>query len=325
MDRREALVRLMADGALHSGPQLARALSCSRAAVWKSLQALPDWGLQVESVAARGYQLSCPLDLLDPDTIVAGLPAQAAAQLNDLQVAWTADSTNLRLVETAPPAPGKALAMLAEFQTGGRGRRGRRWQSPLGSGVCLSLSWQFSYPPPGLSALGPAVGVMLRRELADYSADARLKWPNDIVTAGGKLAGLLIDVQGESDGPVHVVIGVGVNVSRTPVLPAEETSALPPVCLADGGQLPARNVLAAGLIDALLSGLPKFAVEGFASFADEWQRWDAFQGQTVWVSVGETRHAGIARGISPEGALLLEIDGQLEQLYSGDVSLRAAA
>ncbi len=325
MDRREALVRLMADGELHSGPNLAAALDCSRAAIWKALQTLPEWGLSVESLPSRGYRLHRPLDLLDAATITGSLTSPAAAKLADLHLAWVTDSTNRQLVERAPPAPGSALAMLAEFQSGGRGRRGRSWQSPLGSGLCLSLSWQFSHAPPGLAALGPAVGVMLRKVLVGFAADIGLKWPNDIVTAQGKLAGLLIEVKGESDGPVHAVIGVGVNVSQAPELPDDEPAALPTACLADSGRPPVRSVLAAALIGALISGLPEFQAAGFAAFADDWQRWDAYKGQAVWVTIGTVRRAGIARGISPQGALLLEIDGRLESLYSGDVSLRVAA
>ena len=319
-------MRLLADGHLHSGPQLAAALGCSRSAVWKSLQGLEDWGLQLESLPGRGYRLAAPLDLLDAERILASLSSDAGPRLEDLALFWVTDSTNRRLQSGPAPAPGKARACLAEFQTGGRGRRGRQWFSPLASGLCLSLSWRFDTPPSGITALGPAVGAMLREVLAGPAADARLKWPNDIVTGRGKLAGLLLEVDGEAEGPLTVVVGIGINVSARPELPPGDAAALPPASLADSGQVPSRSRLAALVIDALVRGLRQFEVEGFAPFADRWAHWDAFRDRPVTVTVaGQPPRGGIARGVASDGALLLEAGGRVEALYSGDVSLRAAA
>ena len=319
-------MRLLADGHLHSGPQLAAELGCSRAAVWKALQQLEAWGLMLESLPGRGYQLAAPLDLLDAEQVLAELSLDARQRLEDLALYWVTDSTNRRLQLGPSPASGSARACLAEFQTGGRGRRGRRWFSPLASGLCLSLSWRFDTPPPGITALGPAVGAMLREALASQAADARLKWPNDIVTDNGKLAGLLLEVEGETEGPLTVVVGIGVNVSARPGLPPGEVAALPPASLADSGRVPSRSWLAAQLIDALVCGLQQFATEGFAPFADRWEHWDAFRDRRVTVTVaGQPPRGGIARGIAPDGALLLEAGGRVETLYSGEVSVRAAA
>jgi len=317
---------LLADGALHSGPQLAAVLGCSRSGVWKALQGLEDWGLELDSLPGRGYRLAAPLDLLDADQILVGLSADVAKRLEDLALYWVTDSTNRRLQLGPSPTTGSARACLAEFQTGGRGRRGRRWLSPLGSGLCLSLSWRFDAPPPGITALGPAVGAMLREALAGPAADARLKWPNDIVTTRGKLAGLLLEVDGEAEGPLNVVLGIGVNVSARPSLPPGDHAVLPPASLADSGAVPSRCWLAARVIDALVRGLRQFEREGFAPFADRWMHWDAFRDRAVTVtSAGQPPRGGIARGIASDGALLLEAGGRIEALYSGDVSLRAAA
>jgi BirA family biotin operon repressor/biotin-[acetyl-CoA-carboxylase] ligase len=326
VDSREALVRLLADGELHTGPQLAAALGCSRSAVWKALQGLEHWGLQLDSLPGRGYQLAAPLDLLDAEQIHAELKPDVGQRIVDLSLHWVTDSTNRRLQSEPAPSGGCARICLAEFQTGGRGRRGRRWFSPLASGLCLSLAWRFDTPPPGIAALGPAVGAMLREALAGPAADARLKWPNDIVTERGKLAGLLLEVDGEADGPLTVVIGIGVNVSDRPSLPPGDKAALPPASLSDSGRVPSRSRLAAQIIDALVRGLRQFQAEGFAPFADHWAIWDAFRDRPVTVTVaGQPPRGGIARGVAADGALLLEAGGRIETLYSGDVSLRAAA
>ena len=319
-------MRLLADGQLHSGPQLAAALGCSRAAVWKALQRLDERGLMLESLPGRGYQLAAPLDLLDAEQVLAELSPDAAERLEDLALCWETDSTKRRLQRGPPPISGPARVCRAVFLPGGRGRRGRRWISPLASGLCLSLSWRFDTPPPGITALGPAVGAMLREALAGHAADARLKWPNDIVTDSGKLAGLLLEVGGEAEGPLTVVVGIGVNVSVRPGLPPGEVAALPPASLADSGRVPSRSRLAAQFIDALVRGLQQFELEGFAPFADRWAHWDAFRNRPVTVTVaGQPPRGGIARGIAPDGALLLEAGGRVETLYAGDVSLRAAA
>src|SRR5690606_15933943 len=112
------------------------------------------------------------------------------------------------------PAPGGTLAAcIAEYQTGGRGRRGRSWRMPLGAGLCLSLGWQFERIPPELAALTLAVGVVVRRVLAETAAiELRLKWPNDLVWDERKLGGILLEMSAEAHGGCHVVIGVGLNV-----------------------------------------------------------------------------------------------------------------
>jgi len=318
-------VRLLADGKLQSGPQLAAALGCSRSAVWKALHGLEDWGLSLESLPGSGYRLAAPLDLLDADRVRTCLSPDVTERLEVLELHWLTDSTNRRLQLGPTPATGRTRVCLAEFQTGGRGRRGRRWESPLAGGLCLSLNWRFDTPPPEFTALGPAFGAMLREVLAGEAADARLKWPNDIVTTRGKLAGLLVEVDGEAEGPLTVVAGIGINVSMRPSLPPGDEAPLPPASLADSGRLPSRSRLAAQVIDALVRGLLQFEREGFAPFAAGWANWDAFRDRQVMVTVsGQPPRGGIARGIAPDGALLLESGGRVQSLYSGDVSLRAA-
>lgn len=326
MARREQLVALLADGAVHPGPQLAAALGCSRTAVWKQLHALEAFGLQVEALPGRGYRLRQAVELLDAAQIRAALPAGVRRQLHGLEVCFSTDSTSERLRSMPPPPSGQAQVLLAEYQSRGRGRRGRHWLAPLGDGLCLSVGWAFARPPPDLPALGLAAGVAVLEALRASGAEVGLKWPNDVIAGDGKLAGLLVDVSGELAGPLYAVVGVGVNLRVSEALRgalAGEDS-LPPVGLASLlAAPPGRNAVAAALIAGLVETLERFSRQGFAPFADAWRRADQLAGRPVTVVSGERRRQGIARGIAADGSLLLEVDGTLESVLSGDVSLRA--
>src|SRR6185295_7804725 len=147
----EQLLALLADGKPHSGEELARAFAVSRAAVWKHVAKLADWGLAVDAMPGVGYRLRRGIDLLDAAALRSALAAHVAARLASLEVFTQLESTNRHLLGAPPPAPGMLRACIAEYQTAGRGRRGRRWSAPLGSGLCLSVGWQFADAPAGLS------------------------------------------------------------------------------------------------------------------------------------------------------------------------------
>lgn len=327
MSRRLEVLRLLADGREHSGESLAAALGVSRAAIWKQVQQLADWGLVVEATPGRGYRLAAALDLLDESRLRAALPADAAARLRRLTVADELDSTNAALLEAPPVPAGRLDACLAEFQSRGRGRRGRSWVAPFASGLCLSLGWTFRDAPPQLSALSLAVGTGVLRALAALGiAGVGLKWPNDLVHSMRKLGGILIELRAEAAGPAFVVIGLGLNVA----LPAAARAALgasglPVASLDDFCDPPPRSLLAAAVIGQLERVLAEFEHSGFAPFAGEWRAADALAAQPARILLGDRRIEGVARGIDDDGALLLEADGRLQRFVAGEVSLRPAA
>lgn len=330
MALREDLIRALADGALHPGRGLAAALGVTRSAVWKQVHALGDLGLEVVVDGRRGYRLARPLELLDAGRIEAHLDPAARACCEGISVAGITDSTSARLAAAPSPPPGTWRALLAEYQTGGRGRRGRRWLSPYGSGLCLSVSWSFPAAPRDLPALSLAAGLAVLRALAAAGAvGLALKWPNDVVLAGGKLGGVLVDVDGEARGPLRVIVGVGLNLAVPGGLAAEVTAegGLPPTGL--DATLPGaparRNELAARVCGALAALLEAFARDGFGPLADEWRRHDALFGQEVTVRQGDGAVSGIARGIAPDGALLVEREDALAVVVAGDVTLRGGS
>jgi BirA family biotin operon repressor/biotin-[acetyl-CoA-carboxylase] ligase len=327
MNAREELARLLADGNVHSGAALARQLKCSRTAIWKQLHQLQSIGLEMTSVPGRGYKLDAPLELLDAAAIRDAL--RPPSILESLDVFNCIDSTSDRLRSMPLTDSGKMRAVLAEYQTGGRGRRGREWLSPYGSGLCLSVNWCFPAAPRDLPALSLAAGVAVTRALAELDlGDLGLKWPNDIVAAGGKLGGLLVDVQGESGGPISVIIGVGLNFAVSKKLRNQLSSGegLPPAGLRQlaADQDVSRNAVAANIISEQYAMLATFAESGFAAFADEWRRYDCMKGQQVTVRIGSDVRSGASAGIGADGALLLRENGRTHQIVSGEVTLRRA-
>ncbi len=328
MSLRIELIRALADGGLHSGASLAGRLGVSRSAVWKQVHQLQAFGLEVVAEGRRGYRLVAPLELLDAERVSAGLTAAARASCANLQVAAVLESTNLALAAALPPPPGAWCGLIAEYQTGGRGRRGRQWLSPFGSGLCLSFSWSFASAPRELPALSLAAGVALSRALARSGiAGHALKWPNDVLLDGAKVAGLLVDVDGDSRGPLRAVVGVGINLTVSRALGAAVAAAggLAPAGLATHRGAIGRNALAGAILSALHEVLTEFAASGFAPFLAEWRSHDGLAGREVRVRDGAAELVGVSRGIGPDGALLLEQAGDVRRILSGDVSLRVAA
>jgi BirA family biotin operon repressor/biotin-[acetyl-CoA-carboxylase] ligase len=327
--RRQRLLELLSDGAFHSGEKLAKRLRVSRGGIWKIVTALRTLGVEIQSVPRQGYRLPRPVDLYDKAAILAAASERARASLERTDVLLTVDSTN-RFVADIDDAleAGRAQLCVAELQNAGRGRRGRSWIAPFGSGICMSVGWQFAEPPPTFSALSLAVGVAIVKALRRLGAeDVGLKWPNDLVWKGRKLGGVLIEMRGESSGPSHVVIGIGMNVRMPTVirlLLAEQQAAI----IADVQEIlrertPNRNQLVACVVSELVAMLNTFATEGFAPYHAAWQQLDALSAAPVKVISGAQTTLGIAQGVDLDGTLLVDVDGEIRRFVSGEVSLRA--
>jgi BirA family biotin operon repressor/biotin-[acetyl-CoA-carboxylase] ligase len=265
-------------------------------------------------------------DLLEAGEIRRALPQWPRERLRGLEVHGELDSTSNRLLAVTDLPPGRFDACLAEFQTAGRGRRGRRWLAPPASGLCLSVNWNFGERPSALGALSLAAGVAVLRALGRLGARGlALKWPNDIVHEGRKLGGVLIDLRGEAVGPAYVVVGVGINV-RLPAatLAALATEGPGATDLAALGTRCSRNELAAAVITELARMLEEFGARGVAAFADEWRAADALANRRVRVLQGGQVLEGLARGVDADGALLVEAPGGERRVLSGEVSVRSA-
>lgn len=319
------LLVLLADGRLCSGEWLAKELAVSRAAIWKGVQRLRALGIGIQALPRRGYRLAVPLELLDAGRVEAQLDARHRERLRRLEVLFEVDSTNTRLLDAPPPPPGSIDVCLTELQRAGRGRRGRRWIAPFGTGVAMSAAWTFSDGAGALPALSLAVGVAITRALSRAGAvGVALKWPNDIYFQDRKIGGVLIELKAEASGPAHVVIGIGINValpaaSRREIEAADvRVAAVADACAGE----PSRNRVAGAILDELLSMLCQFEREGFAAFRGAWAALDALRDRPACVSLADSRISGLARGVDAEGALLLETGTGLRRFVSGEASLR---
>jgi BirA family biotin operon repressor/biotin-[acetyl-CoA-carboxylase] ligase len=323
------LLRALALGEPVSGEALGRVLGTSRAAVWKAVRRLAGLGLDIESLHGRGYRLDQPLTLLDADVIMRALPAAVAARVGTLVVLAETDSTNARVLAADLPV-GKLTVCLAEYQSAGRGRRGRRWLAPPASGICLSVGGRLPAAPSDYAALPPAVGVATAGTLEALGATGiGLKWPNDLLLDGGKLGGILIELRGEAQGPATIAVGLGLNVRLGAAARAEIRAAggLPPAELAAAmATAPDRNELAAVLVAAIAGCLDRAPGGLGDAVLAEWRQRDALWGRAVRIDDAGAPLSGLARGIDPSGALLLDLpDGTRRRVTAGEVSLRPVA
>lgn len=241
-----------------------------------------------------------------------------------VEVVTVTGSTNADLRQRADQlrAP---LLLAAEQQTAGRGRAGRSWLSAPADSLCFSLAWRFSGPITRLAGLPLAMGVALAEALRARAYPVTLKWPNDLLLDGAKLAGILVETvasRADPDVPaLWAVIGIGLNVRANP---ARDAGVAAPVA-ALGGDID-RNVLLAALADALVDALAVFDAQGLMPFVDRWQRWHAYAGLPVMiVEQGRVLHEGTAIGIDASGCLLVDTGRGSVVVAAGDLSLRPQA
>jgi len=231
-------------------------------------------------------------------------------------------STNAVLLERAEAGAPSGSVVVAATQTAGRGRRGRAWLSAPGDSLTFSLLWRFA-PGTAPAGLSLAAGLAVVRALAKLGAgEVALKWPNDLLKDGRKLGGILVELVSGAHGYSNVaaVIGIGLNLRLPAAMPEElrrQSAAL------DAAVDPDR--LLAVIMQESLAVLESFAAQGFAALRDAWRAHHAFENQPVrLLSDFAQQRAGICRGIADDGALLLEVDGRIERILSGELSLRPA-
>jgi BirA family biotin operon repressor/biotin-[acetyl-CoA-carboxylase] ligase len=241
-----------------------------------------------------------------------------------LEILDQTDSTNAHLMREASAGAPSGPVCLAEHQTAGRGRRGRVWVSPFGANLYLSVLWRYPIAPAQLGGLSLAAGTAVAAALHETGAEGlALKWPNDVLWGRRKLAGLLLEVAGEAQGPIHLVVGVGVNLHMEPAQGEAIDQPWTDLSAVLGGRRYGRNRLAAAVIEALIATLDLFGREGLNPFLEKWNRFDGFRGESVRVVLGDRVTEGVHAGIAGDGALLLETSDGVRRFQAGEVSLRA--
>ena len=262
------------------------------------------------------------VELLDGDSILAEIDERSGSSPVALRIASEVDSTNDRLL-AMPASQRHRMALLAEHQTSGRGRRGRRWVSPYGRNIYLSLGWTFESGASALGCLPLVVALAACDALAQAGLQGqRVKWPNDLLLDGRKLGGCLVDIQGDASGPSHAVMGVGLNLYMPAGLP--EAAAIDQPWTDLGAALPgqSRNRLAGLLLNAMLAKTSQFSSQGFQPLQAEWRARDGLAGQQVELSHASGTVCGRVLGITARGALRLQLSSGTGEYAAGEVSIR---
>ncbi len=323
----------LSDGKFHSGESLASQFGVTRATIWNAIQAIEQCGLEVFSVRGRGYQCAIKFTPLNSQIILQALannPTQVTLEVHD-----TLASTNTYLMQQAAKTA-QATCVVAQMQTGGRGRRGRTWQAGLGASLTFSLLWRFECGAAGLSGLSLAVGVALIRALNALGVNnAQLKWPNDVLVLqkqnpsqvhpqAQKLAGILIELQGDMDGPSVAVIGVGLNVNLPTAMQQSIDQATTDLTKILNAPVDANLVLAT-ILKHLTAVLNTFEKEGFEALHSEWTQYHAYHQQAVNLlhPDGSQTH-GVVKNVAHDGVLIVETSSGDARFMSGEISLRGA-
>jgi BirA family biotin operon repressor/biotin-[acetyl-CoA-carboxylase] ligase len=319
----ERVLDELAHGRFVSGADIGRRLGVSRGSVRNAVGRLRADGLVVHAVYGRGYRLERSIRALDGALIRARLGDRHPFLGDRVSIHRRIESTSSWLLARADSGDLHGRLCLAEFQTGGRGRRGRSWRAAPYRHLLLSLGWALARGPAGVTGLSLAAGVAVRQVLLAIGADAvRLKWPNDLLVGAAKLGGVLVDVVGEAAGHCQVVVGVGINVEEDVTLAegGAGTATLESVCR----HALDRSRLAADVALSLAAALEQFDRSGFAPFRDDWNRAHACRGKPVTIQSGDAPPlAGVALGVDDDGALWLRDGSGMERrVVTGDVSLR---
>ncbi|MFY0678694.1 MAG: bifunctional biotin--[acetyl-CoA-carboxylase] ligase/biotin operon repressor BirA [Neptuniibacter sp.] len=317
-----SLLSILADGRFHSGSELGETLGISRSAIWKHIRRLEEAGIEIYSVKGRGYRIPGGLDLLDLDQMRAGLREEIKSKIGICSLELITESTNGLAMQACQQGNCHGALYLAEQQTAGRGRRGREWVSPFARNLYFSLVWRFEQGIGALEGLSLVVGLSLVKAIENLGIQGvKVKWPNDLLFDEKKLAGILVEVNGEASGQCQVVIGVGLNVDMSDQ--GADKIDQPWVDLKSIADAPAeRNKILAEVLNELVSGLERFEDQGFAPMVAEWQSYNAHQEQEVALQVGKGTVTGVCKGVDPSGALLLETENGREIFFGGEVSLR---
>ncbi|EJD6402561.1 bifunctional biotin--[acetyl-CoA-carboxylase] ligase/biotin operon repressor BirA [Providencia rettgeri] len=312
------LIDILADAQIHSGEQLGDKLGMTRAAINKHIKTLRSWGLNIETVTGKGYKLPHQINLLNRAVI--------KKQISDVNIIVepVINSTNQYMLERIPSLK-SGDTCLAEYQSAGRGRRGRQWVSPFGCNLYLSMYWKLDQGPAAAIGLSLVVGIVIAETLNKISQEkVKVKWPNDLYMNDKKLAGILVELTGKTGDAAHIIIGIGINIGMNKNnIESSNTITQEWSSLRDEVEDIERNELSVNIIKALRESLVIFENEGLKPFLDRWFKLDNFLNRDVKLLIGNDIITGVERGINEQGALLLQKNnGEIIPYIGGEISLR---
>lgn len=313
------LIQTLADGSFHTGASLGRQLGVTRTIIGRQVETLRGMGIEIHSVTGKGYRLPVALELMSVARILDGLGGDRRLWSGHIELLFSTGSTNADAMRKGQEGLSHYL-VLAEHQANGRGRRGKTWVSPLGANIAFSMLWTFKSGMAALEGLSLVVAILVVDALRACGYQGLgVKWPNDILLNSCKLAGILIEISGDAQGPCKVVIGIGINV-KMPYSSAEAIDQAFTDLASNYEIAPDRNRIVAALLKALTAGLAVFARHGFAAFQPRWNDIDTYKGRDVEISSGTSRRVGRALGVSDTGALLLETEAGVVHIAGGELT-----
>lgn len=305
-----------------SGADLARDLGISRAAVWARIEELRGLGYDIEASPHRGYTLRGTPGVLHADDLIARLKETRIIG-RDIQVFQSTASTNDIADRLARDGVPEGIVVFAESQSQGRGRLGRRWESPPGQGLWMSVLLRPRLAPPAATQLTVLAAVACARAVERQTGlHPEIKWPNDLLFGGRKCGGILLEMSAELDHIRHVILGIGLDVNVAPTDFPASLRGIATSLRAELGSPVDRPALAAVLIEELDLAYHQLDSGGFTALADEWEARCTTIGQRVVIRMGPRELAGTAESLDDDGALLIRTEhGRLERVMGGDVSL----
>ena len=325
MIHRLELYRRLAGAGTHAPESLARELGIGVRELAGEIEGLRERGLPVDSLHDGRVRLRSPMEALDRDAVLSGLGGESRLALEKMEIFFEVESTNQYLLDLAreDEAP-RPRACLAETQSAGRGRGGRSFHSTPGGSVLLSLLWPVALPPAELMGLSPALGVTVAGVLESEGVEGvALKWPNDVLVRGRKVSGILLELGQDRRGCGVLVAGVGINVgldqATARVIDQPWTDLHRSL-----GRTPSRSRIAGKVMDRMVHAMRLYMERGFEAFRSPYRERDWLRGKALRVEGAPRELLGIGRGVDERGALLVEEQGRVTALLSGDVSVRAA-
>ena len=316
----EALVRQ--EGRFVSGEELSKALGISRTAVWKHIASLREHGYTIIGQPRSGYALISAPDRLSPEVIRAGLATRVMGK--SIRYLPRTGSTNEDAKALASEGAPEGTVVIADEQTAGKGRMGRQWLSPNGSGLWFSVILRPNLLPAETPRLTLAAAVAVARAIrSETGLEAGIKWPNDVLVGGKKVCGILTEMSAEMDRVNYVVLGVGINVNfgTNPFPPGlrEYATALD----IELGKRVDRAAVLRAILHELEHWYLRYLAEGASPVVREWKSLSVTLGRRVTAFTLRDSFEGVATDVDDDGGLIiLRDDGRTEKLLSGDVSLR---
>ncbi|SPD73026.1 Biotin--acetyl-CoA-carboxylase ligase [uncultured Desulfobacterium sp.] len=303
-----------------SGELLSNEFSVSRAAIWKHVCKLRDDGCIIESSPKKGYLLNQDPDLIIPNEIRDGLSTSLFGQ-REIEYFKVLGSTNTKAKELAEGGAAEGSLIIAESQTDGRGRRGRSWLSPAGEGIYATLILRPAMSPAG----APKITLMTAVAVADAilsvaELDVQIKWPNDIMVKGRKLAGILTEISTEMDSINYIVVGLGLNVNN-PDFPEELANQATSI-LIETGRSPSRLCLLKAYLEQFEKYYRMFIQGHFKEIMKRWKELSEIIGREIMIDVVGESHLGKVVDIDDDGVLILQNGkGEIHRIFSGDVTV----